>query len=66
LPDQLARLDLRIRYRGHTLDLHLTRDALTVHGREPGIAPIRLAFKDEVHDFPGGSTHVFRLGGAGQ
>jgi hypothetical protein len=46
--------------------LHLTRDALTVHGREPGIAPIRLAFKDEVHDFPGGSTRVFDLGGAGR
>jgi trehalose/maltose hydrolase-like predicted phosphorylase len=66
LPAELERLDLRIRYRGHTLDLHLTRDALTVHGREPGIAPIRLAFKDEVHDFPGGSTRVFDLGGAGR
>jgi trehalose/maltose hydrolase-like predicted phosphorylase len=62
LPAELERLDMRIRYRGHTLDLHLTRDALTVHGREPGIAPIRLAFKDEVHDFPGGSTRVFDLG----
>ncbi|HYE35261.1 glycosyl hydrolase family 65 protein [Methylocaldum sp.] len=48
LPEELDRLDMRIRYRRHTLDLHLTRDALTVHGREPGIAPIRLAFKDEV------------------
>jgi beta-phosphoglucomutase family hydrolase len=61
LPEELERLDMRIRYRGHTLDLHLTRDTLTVRGREPGIAPIRLAFKDEVHEFAGGSTHVFRL-----
>jgi trehalose/maltose hydrolase-like predicted phosphorylase len=62
LPEELARLELSIRYRGHTLDLRLTRDTLTVHGREPGIAPIRLAFKDEIHDFAAGSTRVFDLG----
>lgn len=28
LPDALTRLDMRIRYRGHTLDLKLTGDAL--------------------------------------
>jgi len=63
LPPELSRIDLRIRYRGHTLDLRLTRDALTVHGREPGIAPIRLAFKGEVCEFLGGSSRVFDLGG---
>jgi trehalose/maltose hydrolase-like predicted phosphorylase len=65
LPQELARLDMRIRYRGHSLDLRLTSDTLTVRCREPGIAPIRLGFKDEVHEVPGGSTHVFKLGGAG-
>ena len=29
LPEELERLDLRIRYRGHSLDLRLTRDLLT-------------------------------------
>ena len=62
LPQELARLDMRIRYRGHSLDLRLTRDALTVRCREPGVAPIRLGFKDMVYDVPGGSTHVFKLG----
>ncbi|BBA32531.1 beta-phosphoglucomutase hydrolase [Methylocaldum marinum] len=62
LPEELEGLDLRIRYRGHTLDLRFTRDTLTVHGREPGIAPIRLGFKDQIHDFAGGSTRVFELG----
>jgi trehalose/maltose hydrolase-like predicted phosphorylase len=61
LPPELSRTDLRIRYRGHTLDLRLTRDRLTVHGREPGIASIRLAFRDEIREFAGGSTHVFEL-----
>lgn len=58
----LDRLDMRIRYRGHSLDLRLTRDTFTVHGRDRGAAPIRLGFKDEVYEFAGGSTRVFELG----
>jgi beta-phosphoglucomutase family hydrolase len=61
LPEELARLDMRIRYRGHSLDLRLTRDALTVRERERGAAPINLGFKDEVYEFAGG-TRVFKLG----
>ena len=61
LPQELERLDMRIRYRGHTLDLRLTRDALTVRGRNRGPSPINLGFKDEVHEFAGGSTRVFKL-----
>lgn len=65
LPEGLARLDMRIRYRGHSLDLRLTSDTLTVRGREPGPPPIKLGIKDEVYEFVGGSTRVFTLGGAG-
>jgi beta-phosphoglucomutase family hydrolase len=65
LPQELARLDMRIRYRGHSLDLRLTRDALTVRGHEPGAAPIKLGIKDGVYEFAGGSTRVFKLGRAG-
>jgi beta-phosphoglucomutase family hydrolase len=61
LPEGLVRLDMRIRYRGHSLDLHLTRDRFTVRGRERGIAPIRLGLGKEVHEFPGGSTRSFTL-----
>jgi beta-phosphoglucomutase family hydrolase len=61
LPEGIERLDLRIRYREHSLDLRLTRDRLTVHGREPGAAPIQLAFKDKVYEFAGGSTQVFEI-----
>ena len=60
LPEELERLDLRIRYRGHSLDLRLTRDALTVRCREPSLAPINLGFKNEVYEFAGG-TRVFKL-----
>ena len=54
---------MRIRYRGHSLDLRLTRDTLTVRGRETGVAPIRLGIKGEIIEFEGGSTMVFPLTG---
>jgi beta-phosphoglucomutase family hydrolase len=60
LPDDMERLDMRIRYRGHSLDLRLTREVLRVRERERGPAPIRLGVKDEVHEFTGG-TREFRL-----
>jgi hypothetical protein len=52
---------MRLRYRGHSLDLRLTRDALTVRERERGAAPINLGFKDKVYEFSG-CTRVFKLG----
>jgi trehalose/maltose hydrolase-like predicted phosphorylase len=61
LPEELARLDMRIRYRGHSLDLRLTRDALTVRCREPGVAAIRLGVKDDVYELTGGTTRLFKL-----
>ena len=63
LPEEIDRLDLRIRYRGHSLDLRLTREALTVRERERGLVPIHLACKGEVCEFAGG-TVVFGLEGA--
>ena len=51
LPQELARLDMRIRYRGHALDLRLTRDSLTVRGRERGAAPIALCVDGKVCEF---------------
>ena len=61
LPDALARLDMRIRYRGHTLDLKLKSDALTVRARVSDAEPIRLQVKDEIQVLQSGSTRVFSL-----
>jgi beta-phosphoglucomutase family hydrolase len=61
LPEGMDRVDMRIRYRGHSLDLRLTRDILTVRGRGRGPAPINLGIKNEVYEFVGGSTQVFTL-----
>ena len=61
LPPELKRLDMRIRYRGHAIDLRLTRDALRVRGRSKGAAPIDLAVGGQACKFVGGTTRVFRL-----
>ena len=61
LPQEMERLDMRIRYRGHALDLRLTRNTLTVRARDRGIAPIKLGIKDDVYEFVCGSTRVFKL-----
>jgi trehalose/maltose hydrolase-like predicted phosphorylase len=61
LPEEMERLDMRIRYRGHSIDLRLTGDSLTVRGRDGGAGPISLCVYDEVHEFASGTTRVFRL-----
>ena len=61
LPPEIQRLDMRIRYRGHSLDLEVTRDRLRVHGRERGIAPIKLGVRGEIIEFTCGSTRQFAL-----
>ena len=61
LPLEVERLDMHLRYRGHSLDLRLTRDALTVRGCNGGAAPIKLGIKNEVHEFSGSSTRLFKL-----
>lgn len=61
LPRELKRLDLRIRYRGHSLDLRLTRDSFVVRGHGSAAAPISLCVDGKVHQFVSGGTCVFRL-----
>jgi trehalose/maltose hydrolase-like predicted phosphorylase len=62
LPEELERLDLRIRYRGQSIDLKLTRSKLTVRSRDRRAAPIRLGAGDQVYEFAPGSTRVFDIG----
>ena len=61
LPQEMKRLDMRIRYRGHSLDLRLTRDSLRIRGRDGAAAPISLCVNDEVYEFASGTTRVFAL-----
>jgi len=61
LPPEMESLDLRIRYRGHSIDLHLTRDTLTVRGEDLDVAPISLSVAGKISDFLSGTTRVFQL-----
>jgi len=61
LPQDVDRLDMRIRYRGHSLDLRLTRDSLTVRGHDAAASPIALCVDGKDHQFVGGTTRVFPL-----
>ena len=62
LPRELVRLDMRIRYRGHSIDLSLTPTSLTLRGRNPDAAPINVRVRDQTCVFASGSTQVFDLG----
>jgi trehalose/maltose hydrolase-like predicted phosphorylase len=61
LPRELERLDMRIRYRGHSLDLRLTRDFLKVRERDGVAPPISLCVDGKLCEFVSGTTRVFRL-----
>ena len=61
LAPEMESLNLRIRYRGHSIDLHLTRDALTVRGEDLDVAPISLSVAGKTYEFLSGTTRVFQL-----
>ncbi len=61
LPTELARLDLRIHYRGHWLDLRLTEDALMVRCHEGLAVPITLVVNGETVEFAAGASRTFPL-----
>ena len=62
LPQELERLDMRIRYRGHSLTLRVTHDSLTVRGSDSSAPPISLCINDEICAFiSNNTTRVFQL-----
>ena len=61
LPKALERLDMRIRYRGHSLYLRLSHDSLTVHGSDSSAPPINLCIDDKICEFISNTTRVFQL-----
>jgi beta-phosphoglucomutase family hydrolase len=61
LPREMKRLDMRIRYRGHSLDLRLTRDSLRVRGHDGVAPPILLCVGDQSYELASNTTHVFAL-----
>ena len=61
LPDQLRRLQIRIRYRGQWLRLEVEHERLTVEF-ERGVAPIaQVGFRGQVYEFKTGESRQFQL-----
>nr|MDA3823127.1 hypothetical protein [Bacteroidales bacterium] len=61
LPLEMERLDMKLRYREHSLDLRLTQDSLTIRGRDGGGKPISLCVNGNTFKFISGTTRVFQL-----
>ncbi|MEO5693477.1 MAG: beta-phosphoglucomutase family hydrolase [Usitatibacter sp.] len=64
LPQDIERLDMRIRYHGQSIDLRLTHDALTVSVHDGAAAPISLYVDGKSYDFPSDARRVIRLNDA--
>ncbi|MEJ2031480.1 MAG: glycosyl hydrolase family 65 protein [Deltaproteobacteria bacterium] len=61
LPEEFNCLRMRLRYRGHALDIHVSTDRLTVVARQCEVEPVRIGFKDKIHILHGGDTLEFSL-----
>ncbi len=61
LPQAIERLDMRIHYRGHSLNMRLTHDSLTVRGSSKTAPPISLCVDDTICEFVSNTTRVFQL-----
>jgi alpha,alpha-trehalase len=61
LPRELARLELRLRYRGHSLELDISDGKLRVRCLECGQAPITVAHRGKKHELQGGGSLEMEL-----
>jgi alpha,alpha-trehalase len=59
LPDPVSRLDLLVRYRGHTLELSITREAVAVSTERCDIPSMRIGIRDAVHELEAGERRVY-------
>jgi alpha,alpha-trehalase len=63
LPEELARLRLRMRFRGHLLMIEITHDKLTVESLKAHIGPLEIGVGDRVETIEAGGTREFPLTG---
>lgn len=61
LPEALTRLKVRLRYRGHSLELDINRRQATVRAIRTRCESIKVGFGDEVHLLAGGEQRTFTL-----
>ncbi len=61
LPHDIDHLELRIRYRGHSIEVRLDHDTLTLHAHTGAAAPISLLVGGQTYELKSGSTRVVPL-----
>jgi alpha,alpha-trehalase len=61
LPDELRRLQLRLRYRRHLLILKITHTRLRLESRKRDVRPITVRFRGQTHTLPGGECLTLDL-----
>jgi alpha,alpha-trehalase len=61
IPDDLSRLELCLRYRGHTLDVAVTPVRLELRAHASNAAPIRIGLREELHEIAAGQSKQFDL-----
>ena len=61
LPEELDGMKTTLRYRGQTLDVHVTHDLLQIASRPVSAYPITIAYRGQVRDVGPGQRYAFRL-----
>lgn len=61
LPQELQKLNARVRYRGQVLDLEITQEVMTISSRVMTAGPITIAYRGRSRKISPGQTFKFRL-----
>jgi alpha,alpha-trehalase len=61
LPEEVSRLIMELRYRGQSLHLELTQEALKISARKCPRRPIKVGFQKEVFQLEEGQSRTFQM-----
>jgi len=61
LPEELERLRMQVRYRGHSLEVEITQSKLKVSSLRCTENPIKIGYKDSMIDLRERDTREFSL-----
>ena len=61
LPAPMRQLDVIVRYRGHMLEIRVTRDAVEIRASRSRLPAMKIAVRGEVHELPAGQQRSFAL-----
>ena len=62
LPQEVGRLHMHIRFRGHSLEIDISRSKLQIRALPCAAGPVKIGFGDRTFDLKIGQTQEFELG----